>query len=145
MSKQAPSLKAYRAAIRAKWLPLVGRSRFTSYEYELTRAWYDQATPLSVILKAIDAVSGRDAVVYSLGVLEADIEALLRKQGKLQAGAKTASEPGDWRDLWEEDLLGMADENPDKKDDYLKFIAELPNMSRDQAIEKWKTISRNLM
>lgn len=132
----------YRAAIRVKWLPVVGRRELNRREYELTEEWFEAQLPLSLVLEAIGRVVKRaeesGKTIYSLGVITADIQALQRQRARMQVGGTPQPEQADWQTQWAEDLESMASEtdDPELGAMYRELRAELPKLTRDEAKER---------
>jgi hypothetical protein len=137
------SLKNYRNAIRQAWLPLVGRNQLTSSEYAQTEQWFNESIPVQLILRAIASVAARSVVVFSIGVIKADLVALQREQGRLQAGAhKEEIMQDDWRNQWEQDLKALAEEYPEISGDCFDLMWDLPKLTEDEAKARWQEISK---
>jgi hypothetical protein len=130
-SKQA--LKQYRKAISDVWLPLVGRDRLTSYEYDLTAEWFAEGVEAALVVRAIRQVAGRETTVYSLGVIRADLVKLQRDQGRMQVGGHT--KVPDWKTRWLEDLpiIIEGESNERRAALFQQLLNELPNLAYDQA------------
>jgi hypothetical protein len=130
-NKQA--LKAYRRAISKAWLSIVGRERLTSYEYDLIADWYTTGLEAALVLRAIKLVAERGTVVYSLGVIRADLVKLQREHARTQVGAHT-KEP-DWKTRWREDLeiLIEGESNERRAALFQQLLDDLSGLAYDQA------------
>jgi hypothetical protein len=144
------SLQDYRTAIRHAWLPVVGRKQFGSYEYELARRWFEENIPLGLVLKAIQLVVDRakkkNTTIYSLGVISADLQRLLRERAEIQAGAHPAAEEKEgWRERWSDDLYRIADEtdNPEFAAMCRELARDLGGLSEDQVEQRWAGIRKH--
>jgi hypothetical protein len=137
------TLKQYRAAIRLAWLKLVKRKQFKRYEFDLTAEWHSKGVPLVAVLKAIDAIKTAGKRVYSLGVLKADIAQIEREQAAIQVGSINESNKEEWRTTWAEDLETLADEtsDPERAAMYRELRKEIPNLTKDEALRRWKQIT----
>jgi hypothetical protein len=137
------TLKQYRNAIRAAWLPLVNRARLTSHEYAMTEQWFKESTPVNLILRAIAQVKERGAVVWSLGVIKSDLEALRRDQGRLQAGSHQENRPENWRDFFRADMAiqELLDDFPELGERIKQFLTDLPDLTEAEAKARWKVIT----
>lgn len=137
------TLKEFRAAIKEVWLRVVGRSRLTSSEYDLIIEWFGKELPLSLILKAIQQVAERarrnKTTIYSLGVIRADLTALLKQQASSQVGGHKSKKESQWRAIWEEDLKELieGENNPRRAALYTQLLEDLPGLAYDQAKARW--------
>jgi hypothetical protein len=138
------NLKQFRSAIAQAWLPLVGRKRLTSSEYALVKEWFAESIPVNVILRAILEVAKRGTVVYSLGVIKADLEAIRRTQGRMQAGAHTEATTENWRVKWLRDLEALVEEYPELTQVGFYLIQDLPEMTEAQAKARWQEITSQI-
>jgi len=141
------TLKAYRKAIGDVWLPITGRRRLTSYEYEFTKQLFDSQTSIEVVLKAIQTCADRarsnNKVLYSIGVITPDIEAMKKKKADSQVGAQSER---DWRKQWADDLAILVEEetNPIFQKIYSRLLSDLPELTEDQAKQKWQMIQAKM-
>ena len=139
------SLKQYRSAIRAAWLPVVGRGHLKSAEYDFVVELFNSQTPIETVLRAVQNCAERaqstGAVLYSLGVIRADIKALKQQAAKTQVGAHI--EGDGWREKWADDIGDLIIEiEDDKKATALAALRlALPDLTKEQAIERFKRIS----
>jgi hypothetical protein len=142
------TLRDYRAAIRKAWLPIVGRKKLSSAEYELTQEWFAALIPPNIVLKAIQQVAKRakstGTTIYSLGVIRSDLEQLRRELARSMVGGHVDQESADWREQWAEDLGILADEatNPEEAAIYGELLADLPKITLTQAKARWVEIRR---
>ena len=142
MTNDQYSLRGYRTAIRLAWLPVVGRKRLKSREYDLCKQWYEESVPLSLILKAIKCVAGRGVAVRSLGVITSDLQHLKREHAKAQVGAHTPST--DWKATYDECLAELAEgaNNPEFAAIANELRRDLPTLDEAQAAARWMEIKR---
>ncbi|HKQ06632.1 MAG TPA: hypothetical protein VJ464_15975 [Blastocatellia bacterium] len=137
MSKAA--LKTYRKEIGDAWLPLAGRHRLTSHEYQLVATWFSDGTPLHLILKAIRDVAKRakeqNLTVYSLGVIRADLVKRQRQDARVHVGSQRKHTQVDWRIHFSECLQDLGDmEKDESKFELLKSLfTDLPGLTKDEA------------
>ena len=85
-------LKEYRTEIRKAWLPLVGRQQLTSSEFEEVKKWHQKGVALAIVLAAIRAVRERNTLVYSIGVIKADMEKIKRERSRMEVGKPVAAD-----------------------------------------------------
>lgn len=150
MSKKGSefTLKDYRAAIRQDWLPIVGRQRLSSAEYEMIQKWFAALIPLNLVLKAIQQVAERakrsGITIYSLGVIGADLEQLRRAKAAAFVGDHSGRGADHWRERWAEDLdiLTEGATSPEEAAMYRELLGDLPRITLDQAKARWKEIQR---
>jgi hypothetical protein len=143
------TLRDYRTVIREFWLPIVGRKKLTSFEYTLTEAWFNDGTPASWVIRAVEDVrKNATKTLYSIGVIRASLEKIARTQAKLRVGEyrpKPAADNENWREELAEDLDLFA-WDADKRDDeetsasLRKLKEELPDLTRRQATDRWQEI-----
>jgi hypothetical protein len=140
-TKQA--LRAYRKAIAAAWLPLVGRDRLSSYEYDLIADWYTAGVEASTVLRAIRQVAERGATVYSLGVIRADLVKLQKELSHAQVGARKEA---DWKTRWREDLPLIIEGEPNERRAALfqRLLDDLSNLTYDQAKARYREATQAL-
>lgn len=140
------TLKDYRAAIRDRWLKIVGRKKLKSHEYRQVEEWFEANLSLSVILTAIQDCAKRarekNTTLFSLGVIKADIERVQRQIARMSAGAHVPKPSDAWRDTWREsltdiiDLLGAAPE----AEPYKQLLADLDSITLMEAERRFKEI-----
>ncbi|MGA9768753.1 MAG: hypothetical protein WBV94_06925 [Blastocatellia bacterium] len=143
-SDRKAELKQYRAAIAAAWLPVVGRDRLTSYEFDLVAGWFTDGLEAALILRAIRQVAGRGTTVYSLGVIRADLVSLQREQARAHVGAHK-KEP-DWKTRWRADLeiLIEGETNERRAAHYQQLLEDLPTLAYDQAKARYREATQAL-
>lgn len=136
------SLNDYRAAIRLRWLPIVGRKKLKSYEYGLCKQWFEENIPISLILEAISRVASRGVAVRSLGVITSDLEQLKREHARTSVGAHSSSV--DWKKEWDDSLAELAEgaNNPELAAICNELRRDLPKLTRPQADARWMEIKR---
>ena len=145
MSKAA--LKSYRSIIRDAWLPLVGRRKLTSPEYVYTEQLFNSSIEIDTVLWAIRRCAARalgaNYTIYSLGVIKADIEVVMKEKSRMAIGAHKPDAADAWRIQWRrdvEDLISLVDEPFCSA--YQALLADLDSLSLDEAKERWQAIQR---
>jgi len=143
------TLTEYRALIREDWAALVGRRRFSSHEYPLTKDWYDAGIPVASVLEAIRRVRSRGRPVHSLGVITADLAAVQRERAQGRVGESRVPKAESWTGGGREAFLEMLDELAGREGieprckaliDGLK--AELPTLGHNRALARLGEIQR---
>ena len=140
------SLKEFRKIIRKEWVPLVGRRDLTSYEYTLTKEWFDASTSISTVLRAIRDCAARASqkgtTVYSLGVISGDLARIQRESRTARLGAHQTK--GDWRAGWRDDLeqLALETSDPERAAAYRELITSLPSLPREEAEKQFKELAQ---
>lgn len=144
-SQTAIDLEQYRASIRQTWLPVVGRKKLTSHEYQLIEEWYCEGLPVSLVIQAITNCAGRarslHITLHSLGVIRADLESLKAQRAKSQVGAQQLR---DWLARYTEDLTDLvylADDETERAA-YQALLNELPNLTEAEAHARWREIQQ---
>jgi hypothetical protein len=144
-SETQSALKQYRKTISEAWLPLVGRDRLTSYEYDLTGDWFTIGIEVSLVLRAIRQVAGRGTTVFSLGVIRADLVKLQKEQSYTKVGAHKKNEP-DWKVRWREDLplIIEAEANERRAALFQLLLDDLSGLTYDQAKARYHEATQAL-
>lgn len=142
MIGEQKQLKAYRKAISEAWLPVVGRKKLKSAEYERIEEWFTAGTPLDLVLRAIrqcaERARSKRITISSLGVIRADIEQLRRRQASMRVGGNVPKARESWRESWLRDLPLFIEEmeftGKTEAAEYLKQLqSDLPGLDEDQA------------
>jgi hypothetical protein len=141
-----PSLAQYRKAIRDAWLKAMNRGSLKSAEYTWIKHWFKNGYDVGIVLRAISrcvkrsAESGRS--IWTIGVIQADINALLKVQGRSLVGKHSECDGDDWRQSWRESLEELAEgsSNPEIAATYKELKAELVGLSREEAQKRYNEI-----
>lgn len=146
-SDRRVSLRFFRSVIRDAWLPIVGRRKLNSRDYEIISEFFETGYPIDAVLKAIKRCAERARhngyTLYSLGVIRSDLEAVMRDKSKTQVGASKPADENAWRERWRRDLLDLISYvNDPYKSAYQSLLAELDSLSLEQALERWQAIQQ---
>ena len=141
-----PSLAQYRKAIRDAWLKAMNRGSLKTAEYAHIKHWFENGYDVAIVLRAISrcversASSGRS--IWTIGVIQADINALLKVNMRTLVGKHSESDGDDWRESWREELLELAEgsSNPEIAAMYKELKAELVGLSREEAQKRFNEI-----
>lgn len=145
------SLSEYRALIRDDWAPLVGRRRFSSFEYPLTEGWYKANIPVAWVLEAIKRVKERGRTVYSLGVIQTDLTAVQRERQRARLGEEPKRASNEMESKWTgggrqafiealQEIAGREGTPADCLALINRLIADAPSLNRDQAYARFGEI-----
>ena len=143
-----PSLSQYRKAIRDAWLVAMNRGSLKSAEYAHIKYWFENGYDVGVVLRAIkqcvERARSNGRAIWTIGVIQADINALLKQQLRMHVGGRAPDE-GDWRERWRESLQDLADgmSNPEMAAQYRELKAELVGLSYEAAMARYKEINRH--
>ena len=145
MSKAA--LKHYRKAIRDAWLPVVGRRKLTSPEYEFTEQLFKTSIEIETVVKAIQRCADRarrnGAAIYSLGVIKGDLEAVMKDKTGIHVGAAKSGDDNAWRETWRRDLTDVIEEVDEPfRSAYQSLLADIGSISREDAQARWQAIQQ---
>jgi hypothetical protein len=139
------ALKLYRKLIRDAWLPVVGRRKLTSYEYEYTQELFESSIEIETVLKAIKKCADRakwsGTPIFSIGVIKGDLEAVMQEKSRTHVGATTPVDENAWREQWRRDLTDLISlvEEP-FLGAYKSLLADIDSLSREDAQSRWRAI-----
>lgn len=149
MAEKRITIDQYRKTIRGAWSPLVGRQKFTSFEYALTAEWYGAHIPVQWITDAISLVARRNVTVYSLGVIKPDLERIKAQRQRLAQAVKSTKPPDAGQQQkaeFSEYLITLADSVTDPECGAMikELFGDLAGLTLDQAYARFGEIHRCL-
>ena len=138
-------LKEYRSKIREVWLPIVGRLKLTSFEYELIGRWHGEGIPVYTVLTAIRDCAARGSTLHSIGVIRSDLARLGRQKARSGVGAHVETD-NQWREKYAEDLEECASmaADPEVAAMYRELAGQLLKLTKSEANERFKEISKHI-